>query len=695
MDKRIRPGRLAVFALILLAFLIIYFTNLYKLQIVEGAAYYEMSQNNLVSDQTIPAARGNILDRYGRVLVANRSCNNLTINSTELFNQDDPNAIILELCNTLAACGDEYIDDLPISMEPPFVFNEDMTTSQRQLLDAYIANIRREYDADFPEDPTAVELMAFFRTRYNIDNNYDARQMRTIAGVRYAINVRHIANTYASDYIFAQDVSIDSITKLMEQGLSGFNVEVSYIREYETIYAAHLLGYVGAMNAEEYQAYSTMGYPMNALVGKDGAELAFETYLHGTDGHAKVTSSASGTITGRTYTVDPDPGNHVYLTIDIGLQEAAEQALTSYITEENNRREENNLGELISGGAVVAIDVNTSEPLVLASYPSFDPASLLENYSELIEQDNAPLLNRALMGTYEPGSTYKMAVAIAALDRGIISTGSTITDEVTYSRYANEGYAPSCWVKSSGGSHGTINVSQALTVSCNYFFYSLGDSLQEPVMTEYAQLFGFGQKTGIELPEYTGYIATPERLTETQDRPWYAGDNLQAAIGQSVHQFTPIQIANYVATIANGGTRRSTSILKSVRSYDYSEQIYERSPEVLEVIDTAAGNWQAVQEGMRGVANDGNGTAFSVFGGYEYATVAAKTGTAQQGDNRMNNAVFVCYAPYENPEIAICVVVEKGSAGASLGVIARDVLDYYFSFKDSTTSFEQEGSLIK
>ena len=214
-------------------------------------------------------------------------------------------------------------------------------------------------------------------------------------------------------------------------------------------------------------------------------------------------------------------------------------------------------------------------------------------------------------------------------------------------------------------------------------------------MTEYAQLFGFGQKTGIELPEYTGYIATPERLSETQDRPWYAGDNLQAAIGQSVHQFTPIQIANYVATVANGGTRHSTSILKSVRSYDYSKQIYERESEVLETIDTAAGNWQAVQEGMRGVAHDGNGTAYSVFGGYEYATVAAKTGTAQQGDNRMNNAVFVCYAPYENPEIAICVVVEKGSAGASLGVIARDVLDYYFSFKDSTSSFEQEGTLIK
>lgn len=695
MDKRIRPGRLAAMALILLAFLVIYLLNLYKLQIVEGAAYYEMSQNNLVSDQAIPAARGSILDRYGRVLVANRSCNNLTINSTELFNQEDPNAIILEMCNTLAACGDQYIDDLPISLEPPFEFDEDMTASQRQLLEAYVANIRREYDKEFPEEPTAVELMAFFRTRYNIDNNYDARQMRTIAGVRYAVNVRHIANTYASAYIFAEDVSIDSITRLMEQGLSGFNVEVSYIREYETIYAAHLLGYIGQMDAEQYQAYETLGYPMNALVGQDGAELAFETYLHGVDGQAKVTSTSNGTVTGKTYTVEPEPGNHVYLTIDIGLQEAAEQALASYISEENQRRESNNIEELIPGGAVVAIDVDTGEPLALASYPSFDPSTLLENYSELSEESNAPLLNRALLGMYEPGSTYKMSVAIAALDRGVINTGTTITDEVTYSRYADQGYAPSCWIKSSGGSHGTINVSQALTVSCNYFFYSLGDSLQEDVMTAYATRFGFGQKTGIELPEYTGYIATEERLLETQDRPWYAGDNLQAAIGQSVHQFTPIQIANYVATVANGGTRHSTSILKSVRSYDYSEQIYEREPKTMETINTAPENWQAVQLGMRGVANNSDGTAFSIFGNYEYATVAAKTGTAQQGDNRMNNAVFVCYAPYENPEIAICVVVEKGSAGASLGVIARDVLDYYFSFKDSTASFEQEGTLMK
>ncbi len=704
MDRNIKPGRLAAMAVVLLLFVGGYLLNLYKLQIVEGAAYYEMSQNNIVSTRTVTAARGNILDRYGRVLVSNRSCNNLTINSTELFQDDlDSNAVILQLCNTLTACGDTWIDELPITMEAPFEYVDNMTDVQRILLDAYIDNIQAEYDSDFPDDPTAVELMAFFRSRYKIDNNYDSTQMRIIAGVRYAVNVRHIIPT--SDYIFAEDVSIESITRLMEQDLPGFHVEVSYVREYETIYAAHLLGYVGQMDSVEYQTYQTQGYPLNAIVGKSGVELAFESYLHGTDGTAQVTSTANGTVTGTTYVEDPEPGNHVYLTIDIGLQEAAEQALGSFITLENAAREAENeqaaltgesTQELITGGALVAIDVKTGEPLALASYPSYDLATFRDDYNELLQDDvTTPLVNRALSGLYEPGSTYKMCTSIAALDTGLISTGTTITDEVTYSRYADQGYAPSCWIKSSGGSHGTINVSQALSVSCNYFFYAMGDQLGEETMTQYAQLFGFGQNTGIELAEDTGYIATPERLEETQGRDWYAGDNLQAAIGQSVHQFTPIQIANYVATVANGGHRYSTSILKSVRSYDYSEQVYERQPEEVETIETADENWQAVHEGMRGAANNVDGTAYTVFGNYAYCTVAAKTGTAQTGDNRMNNAVFVCYAPYDDPEIAVCVVVEKGAAGASLGNIAKEVLDYYFRFQDSTTNFENEGSLLK
>ncbi len=692
MEKHIRPGRLLVLILILIAFVVAYGVNLYKLQIVEGSAYYEMSQNSVVSTQAVTAARGNILDRYGRTLVTNRSCNNLSINSAELFSLDDPNGTILQICQILDDCEEEHNDDLPITMTAPFSYVDDMTDEQKSMLEEYVANIRKEYDKSFPAEPTAVELMAFFRTRYDIDNNYDSTQMRRIAGVRYSVNVRHVATSYSSDYILAEDVSIDTITKLKERGIRGFNVDVAFTRSYETDSASHLLGYIGQMDSEEYETYKKDGYSMNALVGKDGAELAFEKYLHGTDGVAAVTSNANGTITGTTYTTEPQPGDNVYLTIDLGLQEAAEQALGNYIASANATRSEK---EAIPGGALVAIDVKTGEPLALASYPTYSMNDFLDNYEKILDTPNAPLLNRALIGLYEPGSTYKPCTAIAALDTGVITPNTYITDEVTYTKYANAGYAPSCWIKSSGGSHGSINVSQALTVSCNYFFYYVGDQLGEEVMTKYAKLFGFGQPTGIELTEYDGHIATAEYIKQAADRDWYVGDNLQAAIGQSVHQFTPIQIANYIAAVANNGVRYSTSILKQVRSYDYSQLLYDRQPEVTGTVETAQYNWDAIHEGMRGVANNMDGTAASIFADFPYCTVAAKTGTAQTGDNKMNNAVFVAYAPYDDPQIAICVVVEKGSAGSSIGTIARDVLEYYFSFQDSSTGFESENSLLK
>lgn len=695
MDKLIKPVRLTIFIGFLVLMTIIIAVSLYRLQIVDGATYFEESQNTTTNVVTVAAARGNILDRYGRLLVSNKTCNNLIFNPGELFEQDDPNAIILELVQEVLDSGSTYTDTLPITKEPPFEYVDDMSELQKTRLNAYLE------DNDLPLSTTAVELMACFREKFIIDNNYTAEEMRTISGIRYEIKIRYIINT--SDYIFAEDVSMDLITKLLENNVKGFTVQSAYVREYATKYAAHVLGYVSQMTEDEYKKYKNYGYLLNAVVGKEGIEYAFEEYLHGQDGKAKVTSTKEGTVINTTYLVEPEPGDNVSTTIDIGMQEAAENALDSYITEENATREEKNatyeaqgqtdeIKDLITGGAVAVMQVGTGETLSLASWPTFDLENVNKNFHEIEKTENAPLLNRALMGQYPPGSTFKPLTAIAALSEGIISTGTTIYDEGIFTKYADDGYAPKCWVYP--GSHGTINVTQAIEVSCNYFFYVVGDTLGIDAMSEYAKRFGLGEPTGIELAEKTGNMSTPESAQIYENRPWYNGDTVQAAIGQSFSLFTPLQLSNYIASIADNGTRYKATMLKSVRSYDYSESVYKHEPEVAEETGIKQEYLDAVKLGMYNVANVGDGSAYKLFGGYP-VKVAAKTGTSQLGEGITNNGVFVCYAPYDNPEIAIAVVIEKGSAGSAIGVIARDILDYYFSFKNSSASLETENSLLK
>jgi len=700
MDKIIKPGRLFLFAVIVTALAAIYTLALYKLQIVEGEAYYESSQNSIVTRKTVTAPRGNILDRYGRLLVSNRMCNNLTINGYELEKMDDNelrNEAILQLTRAVTEAGDTYTDTLPITKTPPFEYEYtvNIEAMQRTRLEAFLKA------RGLAAETTAVELMAYFRSRYGIDANYTAEETRIIAGVRYEVNIRYIINT--SDYIFAEDVSIELLSRLMESDMPLYEVEQSYIREYKTIYASHLIGYVAQMYGDEYDKYKEQGYLMNAYVGREGAERAFESYLHGQDGRALVTSTATGTVTNIVYEEEPIPGDHVYLTIDSGLQEAGEQALANGIrkmnlqTEANNLKfaaagERNEIRQLAEGGALVAIDIKTGEPLCLVSYPSYDLATFLDTYNELLANPLNPLFNRALMGTYAPGSTFKMVTALAALDLGKITTNTTIEDEGIYREYEWAGYAPKCWLYPDG-THGSLNVSGALEHSCNYFFYSLSDMLKVDNMAEYAKRFGLGENTGIELPEYKGFMASPEsKAAATRGDPWYEGDNLQAGIGQGYSLFTPLQLAEYVAAVVNDGQRYSASVLKTVRSYDYAEKLYNRQPEVLSEAGGEPEYYEAIRQGMHAVVK--TGTAMSHFFGYGI-DVAAKTGTAQLGENVTNNGIFVCYAPYDDPQIAIAIVVEKGGSGSSLSYIAQEVLNYYFNFSAATTALESEMQLLR
>ena len=702
-SRLLKPGRLAALAAIAIVLLSVYMYFLYQLMIVRGEEYYNRANELSVTKRTVTAARGNILDRYGRVLVSNAECYNLKIDTDKLFANDDPNAVILELVSMVRSYGDEYTDDLPITLEPPFEYDENMTAIQRTMLEAYYK--RQNLDPNC----SAVELMSFMRTRYNIDNSYSAAEMRLIAGVRYSINVRYAINT--ADYVFVEDASMNLISSIMENKLVGIEVKRAYIRQYSTDYAAHILGYVGLMTQEEFEKYSLLNYSTDAMVGKDGIEYAFENYLHGQDGEVEETRNAQGTILATVYTKEPVPGNHIYLTIDSVLQEQTERILGNgvEILKKNiaQKRAEGlargdynaDLKDNITGASAVVVNVKDGSPLALASWPTYNVARIIEDYQDLMVAENAPLFNRALLGTYAPGSTFKPCTAIASLTKGIINTEKKIKCQGVYTRYAAEGYAPECWIwnanKNEHLTHPEENVTTAIRDSCNYFFYTLGNDLGVDDMGEFAAAFGLGQYSGIELVEAKGNMSNRANHQDYAGSEWRIGDTLQAAIGQSDSVFTPIQMAEYCATVANGGTRYSASIIKTIRNYDYSEKLYEREKKVMSTVETAQYNWDAVHEGMWMVLNDyTNETNANIWVPCAWRC-AGKTGTAQKGEGIQNDGIFMCYGPYKDPEVAIFVVVERGGAGADVQFIARQIMDAYITIRGYSDTSEPEMALLK
>ena len=304
------------------------------------------------------------------------------------------------------------------------------------------------------------------------------------------------------------------------------------------------------------------------------------------------------------------------------------------------------------------------------------------------------------MGAYAPGSTFKPCVAMAALTSGLINTEYRVKCEGVFTKYAAEGYAPECWIWNAMApehyTHGNDNVTDAIRDSCNFFFYTVGHDLGVTTMGEYAHLFGLGSSTGIELVETVGNMSSEATHRNYVDDDWHIGDTMQAAIGQSDSVFTPLQICEYCATVANSGTRYSASILKSIRSYDYSEKLYEREPEILSRIESADYNWAAVHEGMELVLNDWAANPKNVIEWVDCAWhVAGKTGTAQKGEKITNDGIFMCYAPYDNPEVAIAIVVERGGSGASTQFMARQIMDAYINIQSYKDTSEREMGLLR
>ena len=666
--------RLGLLMLIFAVLLGLYGLRLVNLQVIEKPQV-STGTGTYTYDTRVTAARGQILDRNGNVLVSNRASYDLIITNFALFSSDDPNESLRQLVNLGRQLGVEFTDHLPITDTKPYTY---ITEEFDGTWNYYFREFLDHYDWD--SDISAPQLIKLMRSRFRIPNDWTDAEVRGVLGLRYELDLRYY--TSLPTYILHKDVDSVQLAELMELGTPGLSVMASTVREYNTTYAAHILGHIGQMDAEEYEYYKTLGYAMDAYVGKDGLEKVFESELHGTDGLLRTTVDRDGNIVSQYYVEEPIAGNNVELTIDISLQMTAEEALEAMILSlrENGVNRAGD-GMDAKGGAVVVINVKTGEVLACVSYPTYNLATYSRDFNELLEDPYSPMFNRALDATYPPGSTFKMVTTIAAIDSGTIPRNYAVEDKGIYTFY--EDYQPACFYYTANHlTHGIINVEQALAVSCNYYFYEVGRMTGWQAIDSTAKALGLGEATGIELPEHVGHRGNPETKMElyggTDLQAWTGGDTLSLSIGQSENRFTPMQLAVYTAALANRGVRYRATFLSRVISADYQTLLYEMTPEVESELEISDEAYLAYTNGMRTAVSTQRGTANRVFGNYEIG-VAAKTGTAQHGSSGSDHASFVCYAPLDDPQIAIAIYVENGAQGGNLGNIARAVFDVYFA----------------
>ncbi|MCD8376638.1 MAG: penicillin-binding protein [Oscillospiraceae bacterium] len=691
--------RLRMVVVFLSALLVLFIGVLYNLQVINGEEYLESSSNKIVQTETVSAARGEILDSQGNVLITNQVSYQIELDLDLMGEGEERAAALLTLLELCGEYGVSWNDSLAVSSQAPYEYtsdspfytsstdddgNETRTLTRLGKLCLSMGWITEEQDPTLVEDPelpTAEELLEAMCESFGLEGGL-SEDNRALCGVLYELYLRD-KSIYYVDYVFAEDVDTQFIAVVKENGLPGVSFDAVTTRQYNTTFAAHLLGRVGAIDSDSLEDYLAAGYSMDETVGISGVELAFEEYLRGVSGTKIIETNTSGTTTGENWDVDdetgeelsPDPGDNVVLTLDIALQEVVENALADGIA---------NL-EGAEGGAVVVLDVNNGDVLAMASYPTYDLANFSEVWSEIQEDPLNPLYNRALQGTYAPGSTFKMVTAIAGLQEGIITPTTKIQDTGAYTYYtSNVSEAPKCWIyRQYGITHGWLNVTRAIEVSCNVFFYDVGRQVGITKLNEYARLFGLGESTGIELSENVGIVAGPDYTEGVLGETWYEGSTLSAAIGQENNQFTPLQLANYVATLVNGGNHYAVHLLKRVLSSDYSEVVYEQETELLNTVEIDEENLEAVKQGMLAVAK--NSAYFSDL----EVTVGAKTGSAQVTASSSTNAVFVAFAPYDDPEIALCVVVEKGGSGSQLAAVAAEIFAYYFGETEEEKAGEE------
>ncbi len=654
--------------------------KLFDLQVINGEQYDAVASDRLTTNIVEKAPRGEILDRYGTRLVSNKVGYSVIIQKTDM-NDAEFNHVLSELVGILYANGCEYYDDLPISFAP-YTYNFEDENADGSVEDERTAWFEQndDHDIDVTPEMDANAAMLALKTEYGVNPAYSEDEQRRIVGIRYAAQISGLSST--TMFTLADDISVEAVTQIKERQdeLRGIAVINDYVRQYDMPgLATHLLGRVGRIDQKEYERNKDLGYGYNDIIGKEGIEQWGEQYLRGTDGTTGTTKSINGKDVTVLEDIDPVPGDYLVLTIDADLQRVVEDSLAKTITNiRNSSGVKPKDGADCNAGAAVVIDVKTGDALAMASYPTYDMTRYYDDYNELIQNDAKPMWDRTVNGLYSPGSTFKPLVAIAALETGNLGLNETIVDEGVYKAYKD--YQPACWIWNEYKlTHGRQNVTAALENSCNYFFYEVGRRLGINTLDKYAAMFGLGEDTGIELSEESGHMASPEYKKQVESnitsQDWYDGDTLQAAIGQSYSLFTPVQLANYAATIANGGTHYKVNLVKSVRSSVDGSIVKEFNPEVIENINMDEDVLNSVKQGMKKVVDEGSAAeAFANYG----IQVGGKTGTAQVGDGS-NNAVFIAYAPFENPQIAVSVVLEHGVRGTNAAQVARDIFDAYFN----------------
>lgn len=718
--------RTLVVAGLLAVLLLVFAGALYNLQVLHWEEYRAASTVKIANVETVEAARGEIVDRYGRSLVGNRATYEITLNTSIMGKEAERNAILLELIHICQDNGITWTDTLSISKDAPFTYTSDSplvyTDKEGKLRFNYLGALLdalplgskilperwRQEDldaassmADLGSGLTAEEVINGLREYFLIDESLSDADARALIGVLYEVNLRS-KDIRQTEYIFAQDVNIDAISAIKERSLTGVTVSATTVRQYNTTSAAHLLGRVAAIQSENWANYKDKGYNMNDKVGIGGVEAAFEDYLRGESGTLIQELSTSGKVVSETWKVDaqtgetlePKPGDNVMLALDLRLQEKVEEILANTIETIDS--------EDTQGGAVVVQDVNDGSILAMASYPTFDLSTVYsstENYQKVADDPLKPFNNRATKGTYPPGSTFKPLVTIAALEEGLVTPTEKIRDTGYFQLPEEEHYPygdwhPQCWYyRQYRQTHGQENLADALRDSCNIYFFTIGHRLGIDRVVEYAEAFGLGQTTGLELGEEKGWVAGPE-TSKALNMEWYGGNLLNAVIGQDNNMVTPIQLTNYISTLVNGGNRYATHLLKTVKSSDYSSTVYEYEPRLVETLDLDPKNVEAVKKGMWEVANDPESSS-SVYFKDLPVEVGAKTGSAQVASNVEANALFVCFAPYDDPQIAISMVVERGASGSKLAQATAEIVKYYFSAEHTMEVVGTENTLLR
>lgn len=679
--------RLGVLLGLFVCLLLVYLGVLVSVQIVHGEEYLDNASYSVILSETVATDRGDILDRNGNLWVTNEIRYNIVLDTSLMGS--DRNRILSELIDLCRQEGVEWTDTFPVSLSAPWrytresVFAYETTDSDGETVSAatYLGQLAKRLK--WIGDPAKAELSAKELMEKMSKTFLDSktplnRDTRALLGVLYEIYLRSYELTY-SEYVFAENVDIAFITKLKERSLPGVEVEAVTKRLYAADSAPHVIGITGPIGAEQWETYRELGYPMNAVIGQSGVEQAFESYLHNASGVRRVETDDSGNIISETWATEPQPGSNVVLTLDQTVQAVTEDQLAQFVS----------ALEEPAGAAAVMIDVRDGGVIAMASYPDYDLSTYYEDYADLALDPAQPYNNRATFGLYSPGSTFKPLVAIAALTEGIITPTSTVPCTGRYTYYND--YQPVCWIyTNTGGNHGSETVSKAITDSCNIFFYDVGRRLGISAIEEYAAKFGLGQKTGIEIGEYQGRVAGPETSAALGEQ-WYGGDVLSASIGQQKNQFTPLQLANYIATLVNGGNHYAVHLLKEVKSSDYSETVYRYEPVLKDVIDLDSAALAAVKKGMYDLSK--TRTMARYFGDLPFE-VGCKTGTAEVSGTSANS-VFVCFAPYDDPQVALCIVVEKGaSSDGSLASIAAAMLSQYFAVDEGQNQLAAENTLL-